>query len=84
MKGKLTYQRIFLLILCAYLLALMCLTGASVYTVYSRYKNLVQIAQADLTYYLEAGTFDTRLVQYESNNFVYGPEGQRVDFLTSD
>ncbi len=84
MKGKLTYQKIFLLGLCAYLLALMCLTGVGVYTVYSRYKNLVQIAQADLAHYLEAGTFDARLIEYESNNFVYGPEGQRVDFLTSD
>ncbi len=84
MKGKLTYQKIFLLGLCAYLLALMCLTGVSVYTVYSRYNNLVQVAQKDLDHYLRTGTFDMHLVQYESNNFVYASNGQRVDFSTSD
>lgn len=84
MKGNLTYQKIFLLGLAVYLLALLCLAVSSGYTIYSNNKNLVQVAQEDLAHYLETGKFDPHLTQYQSNNFVYASDGRRVDFLTSD
>lgn len=83
MKKRPSYQTIFVLGLAVYLLILLCITVVSTVVIYSRYRNLVAIAENDLEYYLENGTFNPRVKQREANNFVYAPDGSREVFLSS-
>ena len=83
MKKRPSYQTVFVLGLAVYLLILLCVTAVSVGVIYSRNRNLVAIAQNDLEYYLENGTFNPRVKQREANNFVYAPDGSRKAFLSS-
>lgn len=69
--------------LAAYLLVLLCMTAGSAGVIYSRHRNLVNIARNDLEYYLDNGTFQPRVSQREANNFVYSADGSREAFVSS-
>ena len=69
--------------LVVYLLVLLCMTAGSAGFIYSRHRNLVNIARNDLEYYLDNGTFQPRVSQREANNFVYSADGSREAFVSS-
>lgn len=83
MRKRPSYQTIFVLGLAIYLLTLLCITVVSGVVIYSKHRNLVTIAENDLNYYLENGTFNPRVKQREANNFVYLPDGSREAFQSS-
>ena len=83
-KKTFSYQKVFVLGVVAYLLVMLVVTAISVKVIYSDNRNLVLIAENDLAYYMETGTFSPQATQNRANNYIYAPDGTRTAFLASN
>ncbi len=81
---RMTYRRACLLGLAVYLALLVIVSGSYIYRSYRNYHYLVEIAQEDLSFYQENGTFSPSVIENQSNNFVYDADGRCLDAVSSD